>query len=380
MLSHLRQHQCNVSSLHLEDCQVIDQELIEALVTSKMDLPSLAALICSSQDQQQSERPAMSSLKHLSVWSSGLTLGGTMILLKSLRGLQTMQCSWNCPVSAGLLLLHQMCPQMSPLALSVLDIGNVTPEVLNTLVTLCPKLERLMVEGADSQLTSFCGLSRLSQLSSLTLRLLSEELVMSAVTEVGSQLVELTVEYEEFKFHPFSLESVSTIQRECCQLQLLELLNVNIETDATHSLTSSRKVQSSLKADYTDTRWCGLRRKRLRGSVGHPKVLKQVLNQSAVGGSLEELELHVNKEALTDQVLTSFISTQHLQHLSTVILGAGSLSLPTFTSLFTLPSLTQLSLRLNDFPFISETAFKDLQQDLAEGNYSCTLQDLSTDS
>ncbi|XP_071523404.1 uncharacterized protein [Panulirus ornatus] len=360
VLQLLQERPCNLRSLHLHNCAVSDEEVIKAIIGTDNDFVTLGNIICTGGDITEVQTVALKSLRSLSVQSHMLTVCGAMVLLHSLRELRHMQYTyWNCPISDTLLLLQKIRPEFSS-ALSSIDLWRPSGETLESMATSCPRLQRLTIEGHDTNLASLGALSEFRELSSLTLRIVSEELIVSAVKALGSNLLELKIEFEDYTFHPISLDTIRTIQEECPHLQRLAMLHVNIVANLSDRLPYTKKdVLTELK-DFT-----------LQSSLIQPALLERMVRGNR---SLENLVLDVNQDALTDQVMTSLLRNNNLHNLTTIYLGAGSLTVRAITSLVALSSLAKLSLDLKRFPFIPVSTFSFLEHDLLKGNYRCVLE------
>lgn len=365
VLQHLQERPCNLHSLHLHNCTVSDEEVIKTVIGTDSDFVTLGNIICTGGDVTKVQTVALKSLRSLSVQSHMLTVCGAMVLLHSLREIRHMQYTyWNSPISDTLLLLQKVWPEFSS-ALSFIDLWRPSEETLENLATLCPRLQSLMIEKHDANLKSLDALSKFKELSTLTLRIVSEELIVSAVKALGSNLLELKIEFEDYTFHPISLETIRTIQEECPHLQRLEMLHVNIVADLTDRLPNTKKNVLTEIKDFT-----------LHSSLIQPALLERLVRGNR---SLENLVLDVNQDALTDQVLASLLRNNDLQNLTSIYLGAGSLSSRAITSLVALPSLSRLSLDLKRFPFIPISTFNFLEHDLVTGNYRCVLENTVQD-
>lgn len=348
---------------------ITDQEVVKALVNTQENLSQLTQTICSHGDLTSLSPIKASGLRHLSVVSPAVTVAGAVVLLQALKNLTYFHYTWTCPVSDTLLLLHKISPHSNTsFSLQHLDLSVPSEATLRDLVTLCPDLCHLEVESCNSDLTSLQMLSGFSKLTKLHLRLVPEALILSALEAVGARLLELKVEYEEYKHQPLSATTLTAIQKHCPKLERFQLLNVNITVDS-DELHVFNLVQSKTRT----VTFPEVQHLTLNGSVSRPSVLKNLMSGNR---SLRSLSLNVNQDALNDQVLTSLLQGNDLHHLTSVQLGAGCLSPPSLVSLLSLPSLSTLSLHLKHFPFIKISTFTDIQKDLHEGNYKCVLEDI----
>ncbi|KAG7168866.1 uncharacterized protein LOC121866579 [Homarus americanus] len=363
VLNYLQENPCNLRSLHLNSCTVTDEHLVKALVGTGTDFCTLGNIICSGGDVTKTETVAHKSLRSLSVQSPILSVCGAMVLLHSLRELRHIQyICWSAPISDTLLLLQKVCPQYSAFALSSMDLFRPSKATFESLVALCSRLRELSIEYHETDVTSLDALSRFSKLSKLTLRMVSEELIVSAVKALGRNLMELKIEFEDYTFQPISLETVKTIQEHCPHLQTLEMLHVNIEANPSERLLPVKKILLPELKKFT-----------LQSSLIQPPLLERLVRGNS---SLENLLLDVNQDALTDQVVASLLRNNDLQHLNTIYLGAGSISSWAITSLVALPSLSRLSLVLKRFPFIPMSTISSLEDNLVMGNYCCILENV----
>nr|XP_045593052.1 uncharacterized protein LOC123754622 [Procambarus clarkii] len=366
VLNFLREEHCKLRSLHLISCTVNDEEVVSALVGTGTDFCTLGNIVCSGGDVTQTVSVALESLRHLTVQSPLVSVCGAMVLLHSLRELRFIQYrGWNSPVSDTLLLLQEVCPRFASFALSSIDLYRPSNKTVENLMVLCPKLQELMIEYTEPNLSSLDSLSGAQQLASLTLRIVSEELIVSAVKAVGKNLLKLKIEFENFTFHPISMETVSTIQEKCPRLQSLEMLHVNVRQNSNDLLPLSKKdLFPELETLI------------LQSSLIQPALLERLIRGNKY---LEHLVLDVNQDALTDQLLQRLLSDNDLHLLKIIFLGAGSLSSRSIASLVALPSLSKLSLVLKRFPFISMSTFSTLEANLVKGNYYCVLENVYED-
>ncbi|XP_042877147.1 uncharacterized protein LOC122256483 [Penaeus japonicus] len=366
VLTHLQENPCDLRSLQLDSCTVSDEDVVRALVGANTDFCALGNIICSGGDATELEPAALQSLRHLSVESSRLSVCGALVLLCFLRNLRQIQyTAWNSPISDILLFLQQVTTNPGTFSLSSLAQWRPTEETLKNLVTLCPRLQSLMIECYDPSLTSFEVLSEFQELKALTLRLVSEELIVSAVKALGKNLLELDLEFEEYTYHSISMETIKAIQAHCPHLQRLEMKHVNISSNQGDHLPPKNAIA-----------FPELKRFTLSSAVIQPVLLERLI---AHNKSLETLTLDVNQDALTDTVMEKLLKNNSLHKLSLIYLGAGSLSAQSITSLLVLPSLAKLSLDLKRFPFIPVSTFTTLEETLAKGNYQCGLENITKD-
>lgn len=366
VLTHLQENPCDLRSLQLDSCTVSDEDVVRALVGANTDFSALGNIICSGGDATELESAALQSLRYLSVESPRLSVCGALVLLCFLRNLRQIQyTAWNSPISDILLFLQQVTTEPGSFSLSSLAQWRPTEETLRSLVDLCPRLQSLMIECYDPSLTSLEVLSEFQELKALSLRLVSEELIVSAVKAVGKNLLELDLEFEEYTYHSISMDTIKTIQEHCPHLQRLEMKHVNISSSHGDRLPSRNAIA-----------FPELKRFNLSSAVIQPALLERLI---AHNRSLETLTLDVNQDALTDTVMNKLLKNNSLHKLSVIYLGAGSLSAQSVTSLLALPSLTKLSLDLKRFPFIPVSTFTSLEATLARGNYQCGLENIARD-
>ncbi|XP_064092223.1 uncharacterized protein LOC135205459 [Macrobrachium nipponense] len=366
ILSHLNSFPCDLLSLRLDNCSVTDEDVVRSLLNTEQKFETLGRIICVGGDATEIEKKCQHSLKNLSVQSPLLTGFGSVVLLNFLRGLQNIQyTSWNSSTFDTLLFLEKVSPENPSFSLTSIDLWRPTDDALLSLKSFCPKLRQLMIECYDPGLSSLAMLSALEDLSSLTLRLMSEELIISAVKSVGCNLRELEIEFETFTFHSVSLETLKLVHESCPHLQRLEIRHVCLEARGDESRPSLRLPM-----------FPNLKYLVLSSAVIQPAVLERLLIGNS---SLENLVLDVNHDALTDSVLDELLKNNEMNLLRSVFLGAGSLSPKTLTSLIRLPSLQKLSLDLKRFPFIPVSTFSSLENDLIKGNFLCALENVLQD-
>lgn len=225
VLNYLKKNPRPLRSLQLDSCNVTDLEVVQALVKSQEDLTSGGDFNTGDCE------PINSSLYHLSVQSPLVTLGGAVVLLQYLHNLQSFQYScWNSSLPNLLLYLHHRSSNAKPFGLTSMSVWEATDRSLDTL-SLCPHLHHLMIEYTDPSLTSMATLRNLSVLTSLTLRLVPENLIVEAVENIGHQLLVLDIESEEYTQTPISWKTIESIQRNCPALQRLEMHHLSIAAD-----------------------------------------------------------------------------------------------------------------------------------------------------
>ncbi|XP_042858682.1 uncharacterized protein LOC122244770 [Penaeus japonicus] len=360
VLTVLQEKPCDLHSLRLDSCNVSDKDVVSALVGTRTDFHTLGNVICNGGDVTELEPAALQSLRYLSVESPRLTACGALVLLASLRNLRQIQyTTWSSPIGETLLFLRQINPTIGPFSLTSLAKWQPTEETLRNLQSICPRLQRLMIESYDPSLASLDVLSEFQELTALNLRLVSEELIVSAVKALGKKLLELEVEFEEYTYHSISMETIKAIQEHCPHLRRLQMKHVNISSNPGDRLHSRNTIALP-----------ELRELVLSSAVIQPASLERLLYGNA---SLESLVLDVNQDALTDPVLSTLLKNNNLHRLSSIFLGAGSLSLHAITSLLCLSDLQTLSLDLKRFPFIPVFAFTSLESSLSNGNFQCVL-------
>ncbi|ROT81838.1 hypothetical protein C7M84_025018 [Penaeus vannamei] len=366
VLTQLQEKPCALRSLHLDSCNVSDEDVVSALVGTRTDFNTLGNIICNGGDVKELQPAALQSLRYLSVESPRLSACGALILLVSLRNLQQIQyTTWSSPIGETLLFLNQINSTIGSFSLTSLAKWQPTEHSLRNLQKLCPRLQKLMIECFDPSLTSLDVLSEFKELTALNLRLVSEELIVSAVKALGKNLLELQVEFEEYSYHTISLDTIKTIQEHCPHLQRLEMKHVNISSNPGDHLHSKNTIALPELKELV-----------LSSAVIQPASLETLLSGNE---SLESLVLDVNQDALTDTVLATFLKQNSLHRLSSIFLGAGSLSSQALTSLLCLPDLQKLSLDLKRFPFIPVFAFTSLEGSLSKGNFQCILTNIIRD-
>ncbi|XP_047485512.1 uncharacterized protein LOC125036721 [Penaeus chinensis] len=366
VLTHLRREPCALRSLRLDSCNVSDEDVVSALVGTRTDFNTLGNIICNGGDVKELELAALQSLRYLSVESPRLSACGALILLVCLRNLRQIQyTTWSSPIGETLLFLNQINPTIGFFSLTSLAKWQPTQQSLRTLHKLCPRLQKLMIECFDPSVTSLDVLSEFKELTALNLRLVSEELIVSAVKALGKNLLELELEFEEYTYHSISLDTIKAIQEHCPHLQRLEMKHVNISSNPGDHLLSKNTIAFPELKELV-----------LSSAVIQPACLERLLSGNE---SLESLVLDVNQDALTDTVLSTFLKNNNLHRLRSIFLGAGSLSAQALTSLLCLPDLQKLSLDLKRFPFIPVFAFTSLEGSLSKGNFQCVLTNVIRD-
>lgn len=365
-LDHLRNNPSELYTLHLHSCNVNDEEVASALVWPYLRLNNMAEVIFSDEILSKPGRAQASSLREVTIISPALTMGGAMVLLRALPHLRYLHYTWLAPVCESLRLLQQMCPSVTSYSIYHLDLSLVTRDLLTSLTSLCPGLRSLQMESCDPSVVNLDALAGFNRLTSLSLRLVPESFVVSAVRAVGHSLLELRVEYEECIFKLFSFAALMSLQEYCQDLQSLELLSVCLSRE-TRPLQLSKTVSPAFPE---------LTRLVVKGAASSPDLLASLISCNR---SLEHMSLAVNQEVLTDQVMATLLSQNDLHRLATLHLGAGNVSPSTITKLLALPSLSCLSLNVKRFPFIPESTFTALQEDLRSGNCLCRLERLAVE-
>ncbi|XP_071513691.1 uncharacterized protein [Panulirus ornatus] len=357
VLSYIKKNPRGLHSLHLDNCSVRDLDVLHSLIKSYKDVDPWVDTRGAGDENLDSSCPP---LRHLSIQSPLVTLGGALVLLHSLRNLRSLQYShWNSSICNLLLYLQHMSSNAAPFSLTSMSLWEATARALDALI-LCPRLQHLMMECTDPSLTSVSTLTRLSCLTSLTLRLVPEHLIVAAVEVVSSKLLVLEIEFEEYTRTPISWDTVEALQRHCPCLQRLEMRHLNIASNPGNFFITSRQRSSFTELTHLN----------LSGVVIEPALLARIMSNNV---ALESLVLDVNQNALTDVVLATLIKNNELDFLTHVYLSGGLLSVQSLTSLLTLPTLVRLSVHLPCFPFILTPAFHCLQHQLRRGNYLCSL-------
>ncbi|XP_042858354.1 uncharacterized protein LOC122244497 [Penaeus japonicus] len=300
VLANLQKKPCDLHSLRLDSCTVSDEDVVRALVGTRTEFYTFSNTICNGGDVSVLEPAALQSLRYLSVESPQFSACGVLVLLVSLRNLRQIQCTtWCAPISETLLFLKQINPSIGPFSLTSLKNWRPTEETLKDLQKLCPRLKKLMIEAYDPSLTSLNVLAEFEELSALCLRLVSEELIVSAVKTLGKNLLELEVEFEEYTYHSISMETIKAIQEHCPHLRRLQMKHVNISSSSGDRLHSRNTIALP-----------ELRELVLSSAVIQPASLERLLYGNA---SLESLALDVNQDALTDPVLSTLLKNNSLR-------------------------------------------------------------------
>ncbi|XP_063849012.1 uncharacterized protein LOC135093569 isoform X1 [Scylla paramamosain] len=359
-LDHLSHSPCELHTLHLHSCTVTDEQIASALLWPVRKLSNMADVICSDEDFSKPGRVQASSLREVTVISPALTVGGAMVLLRALPHLCCLHYTWLVPVCESLRILQQLCPSVTSYAISHIDLSLVGGNVLESVASLCPGLRSLQIEGCEPSVVNLDALAGFTKLTSLTLRLVPEPFIVSAVKAVGHNLLKLRVEYEECVCKLFSFAALKVLQEHCRDLQSLELISVCLSGEPRPRQRS--KIIAPAFPELTHLV--------VEGAASSPDVLASLISRNR---ALEHMTLAVNRDVLTDQVVSTLLSQNDLHCLATLHLGAGNLSPAALTTLLTLPSLSGLSLDLKRFPFIPESTFMALQDDLRSSNCLCRL-------
>ncbi|XP_063601570.1 uncharacterized protein LOC134777649 [Penaeus indicus] len=361
VLSFIAKNPRSLYSLHLDMCSVTDLEVVHALVRSYNDVGSWDI----NGDADLDIDEAFPPLCHLSVQSPLVTVCGAVVLLHSLRNLKSFHYShWNSSLYNLLSYVQQQSPKAAPFGLTSLSLWRATSKAIDTL-SLCPRLQTLMMECTDPSLTDLSSFSDLSCLTSLTLRLVPEDLIVSAVKAVGVRLQTLEIEFEEYTRTPITWATVRAVQDQCPRLQRLELHHLNIVG-----------TPGDLVSPAPPSVLVELVQLNLSGVVIPPGLMCKLFVKNV---ALESLVLDVNQDALTDNVLSKILKNNELALLNYVYFSAGLLSPHGITSLLTLPSLIRLSLHLPGFPFVPASSLVYLQYQLAKGNYQCSVENAAKD-
>ncbi|KAK7083230.1 hypothetical protein SK128_007614 [Halocaridina rubra] len=356
LLMYLEEHPRSLRFLQLDDAMVTDREVVRALVGSQYDFETLGNLMCEGTDVGRVTAIPHREISHLHVESHSVTPCGGMVLLHYLPKLQTIQYSPS--VYDTLVFLDRIASVKSSFHLRKIELGNPSENSLISLNRFCPELNSLMIECYDPGLESFEKLANFLELKHLTLRFISEELILSAIKTVGSNLHELKIEFETA--FSISVSTIQEIQDKCTQLRKLHLQHVHIEMRPGDVLSTNRKVSLTKIVQL-----------KLSKSIIRSSLLERLL----VGNNcIETLHLDINKEALTDEVLETVLRLNSLEKLTSVYIGSGLLSTKAITTLMTLKGITKLSFDLQQFPSLQSDSVKALEKDVIEGNYRCVLE------
>ncbi|XP_064118680.1 uncharacterized protein LOC135223795 isoform X1 [Macrobrachium nipponense] len=364
VLAYITKNPRALHSLHLDTCSVNDLDVVQALIRSYNEGDSCNDLDISAIKDSDIDND-FPPLCHLSVQSPLVTVCGAVVLLHALRNLRTLQYSyWNSSICNLLQYLQMQVPKARPFALTSISLWRVTEKSLDTL-KLCPNLQHLMMECTDPSLASMDSLKKLKKLNSLTMRLVPEDLLVSAVRAVGNKLLCLEIEYEEYAKTPIKWSTLRAVRRYCPDLKRLELHHINIIAETGDAL------MPLFSASLVD-----LVHLNLSNVVLQPVLLSRLLFKNT---SLETVMLDVNQDALTDSVLMSMAKTNNLNQLTQLHLGSGLLSTRAITFFMTLPSMLKISLQLNNFPHITPPVYQNLRNQIANGNFKCSLEIIDKD-
>ncbi|ROT80167.1 hypothetical protein C7M84_001111 [Penaeus vannamei] len=358
VLTHLQEKPCALRSLHLDSCNVSDEDVVSALVGTRTDFNTLGNIICNGGDIKELQPAALQSLRYLSVESPRLSACGALILLVSLRNLQQIHyTTWSSPIGETLLFLNQINSTIGSFSLTSLAKWQPTEHSLRNLQKLCPRLQKLMIECFDPSLTSLDVLSEFKELTALNLRLVSEELIVSAVKALGKNLLELQVEFEEYSYHTISLDTIKTIQETLSTPSTSGDEHVNISSNPGIICTPRTPSHSGTQGTRP------VQRGDPASLPGNPFVRQRVSRIPC---------LDVNQDALTDTVLATFLKQQsssvefHLPGCRITVSPSPHVPLVSARSAETVAGPQR-------FPFIPVFAFSSLEGSLSKGNFQCVL-------
>ncbi|XP_066940347.1 uncharacterized protein [Macrobrachium rosenbergii] len=346
-------------ALQLGNASVNETEVIKALLGSQYDLETLGNMMCEGKSQEEISNIPHQNLKHLSVDSPFIGACGAVVLLHYLQNLRSIRYAQ--PAYKSLLFLQHLTPSESlSFALISTELWRPTSDVLLSLQMLCPDLKHLMIESTDGSAHALKQLSSFTHLESLTLRYVPEADIVLAIKSVGANLHRLCIEYETLT--SLSYEVIKAIQETCLSLRSLEMAHVHIDVKPENHLSSMKHASlpelTKLKISQSD-------------------VLPSILERLLVGNScLDSLHLDISQDAMTEQLLMNMLKYNSFQRLSSIYLGAGTLSQRGITRLMVLPALEKLSMAVESFPCISRSDFDGLRKDLTEGNYRCILENV----
>ena len=348
----------NLQNLSLDGCWVGDVDIVKALFETNEDIWSLGEAMCNGDDIAQKSR--FPSLTNLTVVSPLVSICGATVLLNALRNLNHLNYSyWSTAVGDALLFLKEVVSPKLSVSISSISLWRATAERINSVIDTCPKLQHLLVECVDPSLEDFSALSSLSNLSSLCLRCIPENLIVSAIIAVGSKLKSLEIEYEQYSYKNLSWETIDAINQHCPYLQTLTLSNIELKSQKNTVLYY--KWASSLTEVTNLT---------VKESIIHPDSVERLILGNS---SLEKLHLDINKISLTDDFMNKIMKNNNLNRLKQIAFGAGVFSDAGVSKLFALPELRNLTLDLDSLPNVTKDSFTTLQNTLRQGNYLCTL-------
>ncbi|KAK7070699.1 hypothetical protein SK128_028578 [Halocaridina rubra] len=359
VLAFIAKNPRGLHSLHLDDCSVSDRDVVNALVKSYKEADYWGDTEFTSINDPDIDGD-FPPLCHLSIQSPSVTVCGAVVLLHYLRNLKSLQYSyWNSSICNLLYYLQKQSPKAAPFSLTSMSLWCVTEKSLDTL-KFCPNLQYLMMECTNPALASMEALKNLPKLCSLTLRLIPEELIVSALKAVGKQLVHLHIEFEEYARTPIKWQTIQAIHAHARNIKRLELHHINIVTESGDTIAP---LHSPFFSEL-----CHLN---LSSVDLQPALLSRILCKNA---SLETLVLDINQEALTDSAVMALVKNNQFNHLYDIYIRRGSLSTLSITNLMTLPSLEKVAIQLSQFPSLSAGTFSLIQNQIMKGNYRCRLE------
>ncbi|CAL4119155.1 unnamed protein product [Meganyctiphanes norvegica] len=362
-----------LQGLYLTSCDVTDNEVVSGILGSTNDIIQLGSSICNENKEENIIMEGLSSLLSLTVKSPHLTLCGSLILLHYLPKLQKFDfTSWNSSVSDSLLFLKKISPKNDNFQLKSMDILQLSPGVLETLGDLCPDLHHISMDCTPNSPTDMNGLSKFKNLSSLKLRMFSEELILLAVNTIGPNLNKLVIEFEEYSHKQISWSCIQQIQEFCPNLEFLKIRNADI-SDGVAKHSGLRYTIDISKDQYFPQ----LRYLALDNVIIQPKLLPGII----VGNhELRFVELNLHKSNVTDEIFQNLMKNNNFNKLDSISFGSSKITEKTITSLLSLQKLRKMTLCCASTTSISDEKYSMLQEKLVKGNYQCILENILTES
>ena len=356
VLDALQTHCPKLQSLSLDGCWVRDADVVRALLKTAEDFATIGEALCNGEEiKQEAQFP---SLTHLEIFSPLVSMCGATVLLNALKNLKHMSYSyWSTAVGDALLFLKQIYTPKTLVSISSLSIFRVTLDKLTSVVETCPKLKHLMLECVDSSVTSLSQLSSLKELSSLNLRLLPKNLIISALEAVGSNLTSLEIDNEQYSYKHLPWDAIEAIHIYCPNIQKIVFSNIELKNrDYIHSLINYplNNLTSII----------------IKDSLATPFCIEKLIQKKF---SLKSINLNINRDAVNDQLFNNLFKCNEFKVLNQISLAASSLTSNGIHQILSLPNLSNVAI---DFSYFSNSLVDELaqlQESLKTGNFLCSL-------